>query len=97
RAPDSYPCSFAVRTQDGREEMVEVPYPPGFSRGRLEAETVMKKFNTLTAPHLAQHMRDRIIEAVMALEESACCAELTAAGATESGAVPGRSPSPSPS
>ena len=95
RAPDSYPCSFAVRTKDGREEMVEVPYPPGFSRGRLEAETVMKKFNTLTAPHLARGARDRIIEAVMALDESASCAELMAALATESAAVPRCSPSSS--
>ena len=30
RAPDSYPCSLEVRTQDGRDELVEVPYPPGF-------------------------------------------------------------------
>jgi 2-methylcitrate dehydratase len=97
RAPDSYPCSFAVRTEDGREEVVEVPYPPGFSRGRLEAETVMKKFNTLTAPHLARGARDRIIEAVMALDESASCAELMAAVATESAIGPGRSRSASPS
>src|SRR5262245_16407424 len=67
RAPDSYPCSFAVRTEDGREEVVEVPYPPGFSRGRLEAETVMKTSNKLTAPHLARGARDRIIEAVLSL------------------------------
>jgi 2-methylcitrate dehydratase len=97
RAPDSYPCSFAVRTEDGREEVVEVPYPPGFSRGRLEAETVMKKFNTLTARHLAQRARDRITEAVMALDESASCAELMAAVATERAVGSGRSRSPSPS
>ena len=97
RAPDSYPCSFAVRTEDGREEVVEVPYPPGFSRGRLEAETVMKKFNTLTAPHLARGARDRIIEAVMALDESASCAELMAPVATESAVGSGRSRSPSSS
>ena len=39
---------------DGRRmdasELVEVPYPPGFSRGRLDAGTVVKKFNALTAP-----------------------------------------------
>ena len=97
RAPDSYPCSFAVRTEDGREEVVEVPYPPGFSRSRLEAETVMKKFNTLTARHLAQRARDHITEAVMALDESASCAELMAAVATESAVGSGRSRSPSSS
>src|SRR5499433_577488 len=97
RAPDSYPCSFAVRTEDGRKEVVEVPYPPGFSRGRLEAETVMKKHNTLTAPHLAPGARNRVVAAVMALDGSASCAELMAAVATESAVGPGRSPSPSPS
>jgi 2-methylcitrate dehydratase len=95
RAPDSYPCSLEVRTEDGREEVVEVPYPPGCSRGRLEAETVIKKFGALTAPHLAQPARDRIVEAAMALDESASCAELMAALATESAAMPGRSRSPS--
>ena len=95
RAPDSYPCSLEVRTEDGREEVVEVPYPPGRSRGRLEAETVTKKFGALTAPHLAQPARDRIIEAAMALDESASCAELMAALATESAAMPERSRSPS--
>jgi 2-methylcitrate dehydratase PrpD len=54
RAPDSYPCSLEVRTQDGRDELVEVPYPPGFSRGRLDAETVVKKFHGLTASILPQ-------------------------------------------
>ena len=76
RAPDSYPCSLEVRTQNGRDELVEVPYPPGFSRGRLDAETVVKKFHGLTASILAQDASDRIIERVMALDESAFCADL---------------------
>jgi 2-methylcitrate dehydratase len=76
RAPDSYPCSLQVTTHDGREELVEVPYPPGFSRGRLDAETVVKKFNTLTSPCLTQAARDRIVERVMALDESPSCTEL---------------------
>src|SRR5262249_36445375 len=97
RCPDSYPCSLEVRTEDGREEVAEVPYPPGFSRGQLEAETVIKKFGALTAPYLAQRVRDRIIEAVMALDESASCAELMAALATDSAATPERSRSASAS
>ena len=76
RAPDSFPCSLAVRTQDGREHVVDVPYPPGFSRGRLDQATVVKKFHDLTAPHLAPAARDRIIENVMALDRSPTCIEL---------------------
>src|SRR5262249_16354797 len=71
--------------------------PPGFSRGQLEAETVIIKFGALTAPYLAQRVRDRIIEAVMALDESASCAELMAALATDSAATPERSRSASAS
>lgn len=78
RAPDSFSCSLHVRTTDGREEVVEIPYPPGFSRGRLDAAMVIKKFNDLTAPRLAHGARDRIIERVMALDESPSCAELMA-------------------
>jgi 2-methylcitrate dehydratase len=76
RAPDSFPCSLHVRTEDGREHAVEVPYPPGFSRGRLDAATVVKKFNTLTSPHLAQRARERIVDAVMTLDKSPTCAGL---------------------
>ncbi len=76
RVPDSYPCSLVVRTRDGQEYVVEVPYPPGFSRGRLDADTVIDKFHALTAPHLTQAARERIIEAVMALERSPSCAEV---------------------
>ena len=89
RAPDSYPCSLQVTTQDGREELVEVPYPPGFSRGRLDAETVVRKFNALTSPRLTQGARDRIVERVMALDESPSCAELMEAVGRSSSRVPG--------
>jgi 2-methylcitrate dehydratase len=89
RAPDSFPCSLHVRTASGREEVVEIPCPPGFSRGRLDAATVIKKFNDLTTPRLARNARDRIIERVMALDESPSCAELMAAVATPPFRVPG--------
>ncbi len=84
RAPDSYPCALHARTGDGHDHVVEVPYPPGFSRGRLDAATVIAKFNTLTAPHLAAGARDRIIEAVMALDQSPTCTDLMNAVAAPS-------------
>jgi 2-methylcitrate dehydratase len=94
RAPDSYPCSLYVRTEDGREQEVEVAYPPGFSRGRLDAGTVIEKFNALTAPHLAQGARERIIETAMTLDESLSCAELMQAVTADGGASSVRSLSP---
>jgi hypothetical protein len=44
---------------------------------------VVKKFNTLTSPWLTQGARDRIIERVMALDESPSCIELMAAVGVE--------------
>jgi 2-methylcitrate dehydratase len=76
RAPDSFPCSLVVRTHDGREHVVEVPYPPGFSRGRLDEATVVKKFRDLTSPHLAQAARDRIVDNVMTLDKRPTCNDL---------------------
>src|SRR5262249_59566571 len=76
RAPDSFPCSLKLRAADGREHTVDVPYPPGFSRGRLDDETVIKKFNSVAAPSLSQASRERIIETVMALDKSPTCSEL---------------------
>src|SRR4029077_3860864 len=79
RAPDSFPCTLAARTRDGREHVVEIPYPPGFSRGKLDADAVIAKFHKLTAPHLAKVARERIGAAVMALDASSSCVELAAA------------------
>ena len=76
RVPDSFPSSLKVLTKDGREHVVEVPYPPGFSRGRLDADTVVKKFNALAEPHLPQAARARIVETVMALDQSPSGTEL---------------------
>ena len=83
RAPGSYPCSLVTRTRDGQEHVVYVPYPPGFSQGRLDGDMVIEKFHALTAPHLTQAARSRIIAATMALDQSSSCGELMAALATE--------------
>jgi 2-methylcitrate dehydratase len=85
RVPDSFPCSLKVHTADGRKHAVEVAYPPGFSRGRLDGETVIRKFNSLATPHLPQGSRERIIETAMALDKSPSCSELmNAVAATRS-------------
>ena len=78
RAPDSFPCSLAVATADGTEHRVEIPYPPGFSRGGLDADAVVKKFHGLAASHLRGVARERIEAAVVELDESPSCAELAA-------------------
>jgi hypothetical protein len=56
-----------------------VPYAPGFSRHGIDEGAVVKKFNAVTAEHLNQTSRDRIVEAAMALDNGPSCAALTAA------------------
>jgi 2-methylcitrate dehydratase PrpD len=62
-----------VRTTDGAAHTVEVPYPPGLSRGRLDEATVIKKFQELTAPHIDQARRDRIVDEALTFDKSPSC------------------------
>jgi 2-methylcitrate dehydratase len=82
RAPGSYPCLLEAMGSDGRSYRTEVLYPPGFSRGALERKAVVAKFHGLTESHVPRAARDRIIDAVMALDESPSLAALLSALAT---------------
>ena len=77
RSPGSFPCRIEARCDDGSMLVADIPDPPGFSRHGLDAEAVTDKFNSVTAAHLDAGSRGRIIEAVMALDRSPSCADLT--------------------
>jgi 2-methylcitrate dehydratase len=79
RSPGSFPCRMEATCDDGRVLVADVPDPPGFSRYGLDAGAVTQKFNAVTAGHLDAGSRARIIDAVMGLERSASCAELSKA------------------
>jgi 2-methylcitrate dehydratase len=79
RSPGSFPCRMEAVTDDGKAYAVEIPDPPGFSRHGLDINAVTRKFNAVTAPHLDSRARERIIDAVMALDRSASCAGVTQA------------------
>jgi 2-methylcitrate dehydratase len=65
RAPGSYPCSIRATDAYGNEHMVEVPYPPGFSKGGLDEKIVLDKFRAVTNSILDRAARERIENAVM--------------------------------
>ena len=48
RAPGSYPCAIRAIDTEGTEHLVEVPYPPGYSQGGLDANIVLDKFHAVT-------------------------------------------------
>ena len=79
RAPGSYPCLLEATANDGRSYRAEVLYPPGLSRGALARQPVVGKFHGLTESRVPRTARDRIIDAVMALDESPSLAALVKA------------------
>ena len=79
RAPGGFPCAIRATARDGREYLAEVLDPPGFSRHGIDPAAVVNKFNSITAPRLGKNSRERIIEAVMALDTSPSSRALTAA------------------
>jgi 2-methylcitrate dehydratase len=83
RAPGAYPCTIRARDSGNREFLVEMPYPPGFSRTGLDKTVIIEKFHAIAAPIIARGARERIVDAVMAFPHSRTTAELDAAIAIE--------------
>ena len=79
RSPGSFPCRIEARSDDGSTLVADIPEPPGFSRHGLDADAVTQKFNAVTATHLDAGARARIVEAVMVLDRSPSCADLSRA------------------
>ncbi len=79
RSPGGFPCAMRATGTDGKSYLAEVLDPPGFSRHGIDTAAVLKKFHSITAPHLDQRARDRIVEAAMGLDKAASCEELTRA------------------
>ena len=79
RSPGSFPCRIDARDADGKVSVADIPDPPGFSRHGLDEGAVTRKFNAVTASHLGTGSRQQIIDAVMGLDRSASCAEVTKA------------------
>jgi 2-methylcitrate dehydratase len=68
RAPDSYPCTVRVVTQDGKDLMAEAPFAPGISDGGLDAAEVKAKFDAITGVALSRAKQDAIKDIVMGLD-----------------------------
>ena len=83
RASGSYPCSIRALSADGTQLSVEVPYPPGYSRGGLDTKIVLDKFRAVTDSILSRADSARIEDAVMTLDSSQSAEMLNNAIATE--------------
>jgi 2-methylcitrate dehydratase len=76
RAAEAYPCKLHATGHDGRPYDVEVLQPPGFSPNGLDTQTVLDKFAGVTERHLAPDTRNRLVDAVMALDKAISCDDL---------------------
>src|SRR6185312_16781897 len=76
RASGAYPCALHAAGRAGRHHAVEVLAPPGFSPDGPNAKTVLEKFARITADLVAPAARERIVEAVMALDKATTCERL---------------------
>jgi 2-methylcitrate dehydratase len=76
RAPGGFPCRLQAQDRQGRD-------PPGFSKSGLDQTAVFEKFHSVTAPHLDESARTRIVDAVMEFHHSRSTATLDNAIATE--------------
>jgi 2-methylcitrate dehydratase len=83
RAPGAFPCTLRATTREGREIVVEVSHPPGFSKTGLDQTAVIEKFHAVTSPSLAPLARARIVDAVMEFHHSRSTATLDATIAIE--------------
>jgi len=73
RAGDAYPCAIHATGHDGQPYAVEILEPAGFSPNGLDMPTVLDKFASVTERHLAPGRRNRIVDAVMALDKAMSC------------------------
>jgi 2-methylcitrate dehydratase len=83
RAGEAYPCALHATGHDGRLYDVEVIRPPGYAPDDLDTQTVLDKFASVTERHLAPDTRNRIVDAIMALDKAITCDRLMRLLATE--------------
>lgn len=69
RAPGSYPCALRLLGKDGLDLRAEVGYPHGYSRDGIDEAAVVEKFHRTAGRELDQAARERVIAAVMKLDQ----------------------------
>ena len=79
----AFPCTLRAEMADGNVFSSAVDYPPGFSHDGPDQTAVIEKFHAVTAPHLRDDARSRIVDAVMEFPHSRSTATLDAAIAIE--------------
>ena len=66
--PKAYPATVMTELNDGRVLQAHVDYPKGDPENPASDEEIIAKFNSLAEPYVERDKREKIVEAVMRLE-----------------------------
>jgi 2-methylcitrate dehydratase len=77
RAPGGFPCTVRVKTTDGTETNVEVPFATGHARNKMNREQVIEKFRHCVDGKISTAHADEIIAAVNELDRMPSIRKLT--------------------
>lgn len=78
KAPLAFPARVEVTMEDGTTHASEVPFAPGYSKGRLNRAEVIQKFETFTAPKIDEARMESLKALALRLEELESLDELMA-------------------
>ena len=62
-------ASAEIITKDGKKHEITLDYPLGDYREPMDMDTLLKKFDAMVLPLTGQEKRDRIVNAVMSIEQ----------------------------
>jgi 2-methylcitrate dehydratase len=77
RAPGGFPCTVRLRTTDGTETNVEVPFATGHARNKMNRKQVIEKFRYCVDGRISPAHGDEIIAAVNELDRMPSIRKLT--------------------
>jgi len=77
RAPGGFPCTMRLKTTDGQETVVEVPFAAGHARNKMNREQVIEKFHHCVEGRLSASHANEIIAAVNELDRMPSIQKLT--------------------
>ena len=69
RAPGGFPCTINLKTREGTETVVEIPFAAGHAHNKMNRHQVIDKFRSCVESRISPTRVDEIIAAVNELEE----------------------------
>jgi len=77
KAPGGFPCTVRLKTRDGAETRVEVPFATGHARNKMSRAQVIEKFRNCVERRISPARADEIIAAVDELDTMPSIRKLT--------------------